>query len=169
MRIYRLVLGMLGRREEAEDVVQEVFVQVFKGIDSFRQEAQLGTWIYRVAVNTCKNRAKYLARRPETRQSELEEVTGQAADHGAGGVTSSALPAPDQEVMGHQAEAIVKRCILELEPDFREVLILRDLENLSYEAICEITRAPEGTVKSRLHRARSMLKEKVSAALGLKL
>jgi RNA polymerase sigma-70 factor, ECF subfamily len=166
-QVFRLVLRMLGNPQESEDVVQDVFVQVFKGIDRFRGDSQLGTWIYRVAVNTCKNHLQYLTRRKVESQHDLEPVVERSLLDRARGVTSSEQAGPEQVLMGHQAESIVKRCLLELEEEFRELLILRDLEDLSYEAIIEITGLAEGTVKSRLHRGRALLREKVAQALGL--
>jgi RNA polymerase sigma-70 factor (ECF subfamily) len=168
-RVYRLMLRMLGRNEEAEDMAQEVFVQVFKAVDQFRGDAKLGTWIYRVAVNLCKNRSKYLSRRHAGAEDELEPLAERASLGQAKGVTSSELASPDQIVEGYQIEAIVKRSIAALDVEFREVLVLRDVEDLAYEEIVEITSLPIGTVKSRLHRARAMLKMKVEDALGEKI
>jgi RNA polymerase sigma-70 factor (ECF subfamily) len=168
-RVFRLMLRMLARKDEAEDMAQEVFVQVFKAIHQFRGDAKLGTWIYRVAVNLCKNRGKYLSRRHSGSEDELDALADRAPLAEAKGITSGELSGPDQVVQGYQVEAIVRRCILELEAEFREVLILRDVEELSYEEIGEITALPEGTVKSRLHRARAMLKEKVERLLGEKI
>lgn len=168
-RVYGLVFRMLGRHDEAEDMAQEVFVQVFKAIEQFRGDSKLGTWIYRIAINLCKNRSKYLSRRHSGSQEELEPAAERAALSSAKGVTAGESSGPDQILQGHQTEQIVKRCILELDDDFREVLILRDVEDLSYEEIMEITGLAEGTVKSRLHRARAMLKSKVTRALGEKL
>lgn len=168
-RVYRLMFRMLARKNEAEDMAQEVFVQVFKAIDQFRGDAKLGTWIYRVAVNLCKNRGKYLARRHSHAEDELEPIAERLALGQAKGVTSSELAGPDQIVLGYQVEAIVKRCIAALDPEFREVVVLRDIEDLTYEEIGEITGLAEGTVKSRLHRARTMLKEKVESILGEKI
>lgn len=165
-QVFRLVFRMLGRRDEAEDAVQEVFVQVFKGIDRFRGDAQLSTWVYRIAINICKNRIKYLSRRHAEAQDELEPAAERGSLEQGSGLTTGELSRPDQVAMGRQAEDIVKRCIWELEPDFREVLVLRDVEDLTYDEICEITGLAEGTVKSRIHRARGMLKAKVNRALG---
>jgi RNA polymerase sigma-70 factor (ECF subfamily) len=167
-RVYRLVHRMLGRREVAEDMAQEVFVQVFKAIDQFRGDSKLGTWIYRIAVNTCKNRSKYLSRRHSDKEEEFEPLAERSLVGEAAG-SSSEYAQPDQVVAGYQIEVIVRKCISELDDDFREVLILRDLEDLSYDDIVAITGHPEGTVKSRLHRARAMLKAKVEALLGEKI
>ncbi len=165
-RVFRLVFRMLGRRDEAEDMAQEVFVQVFKAIGQFRGDSKLSTWIYRIAVNLCKNRVKYLARRHADAQDELEPIAERSQFGGVRGVTYGAVARPDQMVEGYQVEEIVHRCIAQLDPDFREVLVLRDVEDLTYEEIGEITGLAEGTVKSRIHRARTMLKTAVESSLG---
>jgi RNA polymerase sigma-70 factor (ECF subfamily) len=168
-RVFRLVFRMLGRRDEAEDMAQEVFVQVFKAIGQFRGDAKLSTWIYRVSVNLCKNRIKYLARRHDGAQDELEPVAERAPLSQAKGVTFGDVARPDHMVEGYQIEQIVQACIAKLDADFREVLILRDVEDLSYEEIAEITGLADGTVKSRIHRARGMLKASVERAMGEKI
>lgn len=168
-RVFRLILRMLGRRDEAEDMAQEVFVQVFKAIAQFRGDSKLSTWVYRIAVNLCKNRMKYLARRHADAQDELEPIADRSQLADAKGVTFAAVARPDQMVEGYQVEQIVHHCISLLDPDFREVLVLRDVEDLSYEEIGEITGLAEGTVKSRIHRARTMLKASVEGQLGEKI
>ncbi len=168
-RVFRLLLRMLGRRDEAEDMAQEVFVQVFKAIGTFRGDSRLSTWIYRIAVNLCKNRMKYLSRRHSTEQDELEPSAERLPLNEAKGVTYGETTRPDQLVEGFQLERVVQGCIAELDPDFREVLVLRDVEDLTYDELCEVTGLPEGTVKSRLHRARAMLKTAVGQKLGDKV
>ncbi len=168
-RVFRLLFRMLGRRDEAEDMAQEVFVQVFKAIGTFRGDSRLGTWIYRIAVNLCKNRMKYLSRRHAGEQDELEPAAERLPLSEGKGVTLGETTRPDQLVEGFQLERVVQACIAELDADFREVLVLRDVEDLSYEELCEVTGLPEGTVKSRLHRARGMLKAAVGKKLGEKV
>ncbi|HTM46682.1 MAG TPA: sigma-70 family RNA polymerase sigma factor [Polyangiaceae bacterium] len=164
-RVFGLVLRMLGQRSEAEDMAQEVFVQVFKAIDQFRGDAKLSTWIYRIAVNLCKNRNVYLARRQSRKQDEFE-----LAEHDivqARSVQSSVdLEPPDQLVQGQELERIVHAAIARMDAEFREVLVLRDVEDLSYEEIMDITGLAIGTVKSRIHRARLQLKEEISRVTG---
>jgi RNA polymerase sigma-70 factor (ECF subfamily) len=168
-RVFRLVYRMLGRREEAEDMTQEVFVQVFKAIGQFRGDSKLSTWVYRITTNLCKNRLKYLSRRQDGVQDEFDTMGDRApASHGKG-VTFSAVARPDQMVEGYQVEGIVQCCLAELEPEFREVLVLRDIEDLTYEEIGEIVGVADGTIKSRIHRARSALKAKVERVLGEKV
>lgn len=168
-RVFALVFRMLGRREEAEDLAQEVFVQVFKAIDQFRGESKLSTWIYRIAVNLCKNRTKYLSRRQVGEQDDVDAMADRAPLSAAKGVSVGTINQPDELVEGMQLEVIVKRAIQQIEPDFREVLILRDVEDMSYEEIAAVTGLADGTVKSRIHRARAQLRVLVERAAGEKL
>jgi RNA polymerase sigma-70 factor (ECF subfamily) len=168
-RVFGLVYRMLGRRDEAEDLAQEVFVQVFKAIDQFRGDSKLSTWIYRIAVNLCKNRSKYLSRRHAGSQDDVDAMVDRAPLSAAKGVSVGEQSRPDEIVEGMQLERVVKHAIAQLEPEFREVLILRDVEDLSYEEIAAVTGLADGTVKSRIHRARSQLKVLVEKAMGEKL
>lgn len=159
-RVFNLTYRMMSNREEAEDVAQEVFITVFKSIDSFRGDAKLSTWLYRIAANHCKNRIKYLARRHDRSKAEFDERID--ADGAAGAVTApSASPRPDRQLEGVELERIMQRAIAELDDEHRILVVLRDLEELSYDEIAQITELPEGTVKSRLHRARLALRKKM--------
>ncbi|MEZ4294175.1 MAG: sigma-70 family RNA polymerase sigma factor [Polyangiaceae bacterium] len=168
-RVYGLVFRMLGRRDEAEDLAQEVFVQVFKAIDQFRGESKLSTWIYRIAVNLCKNRTKYLSRRHAGEQDDIDAMAERVPMTAARAATVGDVSRPDELVEGMQLEDIVKRSIQKLEPEFREALILADVEDMPYEEIGQIMGVPVGTVKSRIHRARAQLKAHVEKALGEKV
>jgi len=163
-RVFRLVLRMLGDRAEAEDVAQDVFITVFKSIDSFRGESKLSTWMFRVATNHCKNRIKYLDRRARGKKGELDELSEHDALESASMSSSSMVARPDQQAEANQIESIVRAAIAELDEDQRELVVLRDVENMSYEEIQQITGLPEGTVKSRLHRARLQLAKAVQRA-----
>ena len=163
-RVFRLVLRMLGDRAEAEDVAQDVFITVFKSIDSFRGESKLSTWMFRVATNHCKNRIKYLDRRARGKKGELDELSEHDALESASMSSSAMVARPDQQAEANQIEGIVRAAIAELDEDQRALVVLRDVENLSYEEIQQITGLPEGTVKSRLHRARLQLAKAVQRA-----
>jgi len=168
-RVFALVFRMLGRRDEAEDLAQEVFVQVFKAIDQFRGDSKLSTWIYRIAVNLCKNRTKYLSRRHANDQDDVDAMADRLPFSAAKGVSVGGISRPDELVEGMQLEVVVKRAIAQIEPEFREVLILRDVEDMSYEEIAEVTGLADGTVKSRIHRARAQLRALVEKAMGEKV
>src|SRR5439155_6010349 len=157
-RVFNITFRMLGNRAEAEDVAQEVFITVFKTIDTFREEAKFSTWLYRVTVNHCKNRIKYLARRHDRDRDELHEDS-----NGPNGAIGAPVPsAPDRALEGAQMEKLLQDAIAKLDDEQRMVVILRDVEDLSIEEICEITGLPDGTVKSRLHRARLVLRKRLA-------
>jgi RNA polymerase sigma-70 factor (ECF subfamily) len=158
-RVFNITFRMLGNRADAEDVAQEVFITVFKTIETFREEAKFSTWLYRVTVNHCKNRIKYHARRHDQHRDELTETT---ATDGVNGAIAAPVPnAPDRALQGAQMEKLLQDAIGHLDDEQREVVILRDIEDLSIDEICEITGLPDGTVKSRLHRARLALRKKL--------
>jgi RNA polymerase sigma-70 factor (ECF subfamily) len=151
-RVYDFCVRMLGDREEALEVVQEIFVSVHQALPTFRFDSKVSTWIYRISKNHCLNRLKYLERRGRGRSDGLDDVSEEALGSAAGAPTR-----PDEAL---QAEhALVQRAIARLEPDQRALVALRDIEGLSYEEMVEITQLPLGTVKSRLHRAREKLAE----------
>jgi RNA polymerase sigma-70 factor (ECF subfamily) len=148
---------MLGDREEANDVVQEIFVSVHQNVGKFREDSKLSTWLFRISKNQCINRLKYLKRRGRGRSDEYGDVSEEALSGAMG-----APPTPDTALESARERQRVQWAISQLEPDARMLVALRDIEGLSYEEIIEITELPEGTVKSRLHRAR----EKLADLLG---
>jgi RNA polymerase sigma-70 factor (ECF subfamily) len=164
-RVFGLVFRFVGNRAEAEDVAQEVFVTVWKSIETFRSESRLSTWLFRIAANHAKNRIKYLARRSTDRGGLDDAPEGALADVGNLGVaaTHGHVRGPDAALEAAQRGGALERAIASLDEDQRLVVILRDVEELSYDEIGEITGLPEGTVKSRLHRARLALKEFLQA------
>ena len=144
-----------------------MFVQVFKAIGGFRGEAKLSTWIFRIAVNLSKNRTKYLARRRVDSQDHFDGVGDDAPLHGAKDATMAVIARPDELVERHRARGdrrALDRAARARVP--RGARSLRDVEDMSYEEIADITGLADGTVKSRIHRARLQLKEAVELALG---
>jgi RNA polymerase sigma-70 factor, ECF subfamily len=159
-RVYNMTYRMLGSAEEAEDLAQEVFITVFKSIDSFRGESKFSTWLYRITANHCKNRIKYLARRHDRSKSEFDEALDPQTAAAAIAVPRGPVR-PDVQLQGVELEQTLQELIAELDEEQRVLVVLRDIEELSYEEICQITGLPEGTVKSRLHRARLALRKKM--------
>lgn len=158
--VYALVYRMLGDEEEARDLSQEVFVSVFRAIGTFRGDSKLSTWLFRIVTNHCRNRQKYLGRRQHGKRQPYEETDEQAEMTGGDAtVLGERPPRPDREVEGRRLETAIQRAIAALDPEQRELVVLRDIQGLSYEEIQRVTGLPEGTVKSRLHRARLALKE----------
>ena len=157
-KVFNIVFRILNDRQEAEDIAQEVFITVFKHIDQFRGDAKFSTWLYRIATNHARNRIKYLSRRAKKKHQDLDDTPdGDMADNPLG----SSMARPDKQAQAHQLEQIIKEGLGSLGAEHREIVVLRDIENLSYQEISEITGLAEGTVKSRLFRARVQLKEYV--------
>jgi RNA polymerase sigma-70 factor (ECF subfamily) len=156
-KVFNLVYRMLGNRHEAEDITQEVFITVFKTVDTFRGEAKFSTWLLRIAANQSKNRIKYLSRRP-TDGGEVDEAA-QAVAGTPGPIAHAQIDGPDTLLEAAELESLMQQAIASLDEEHRLLVILRDVEELSYQEIGEITGLPEGTIKSRLHRARMAIKE----------
>ena len=165
-RVFAVVFRMLGRRAEAEEVTQEVFTQVFRAIGTFRGEAKLSTWLFRIAVNRATNRRKANQRRGSGRHQDLDSIVDHSELGGAEGVVVGSVARPDELVAGIQLERIVKIAIERVDIDFRQLVILRDVEDLTYDEIAEVTGLARGTVKSRIHRGRVQLRTHVEAILG---
>jgi RNA polymerase sigma-70 factor, ECF subfamily len=153
-RVYDFCSRMLNDRDEAFDVAQEVFVSIHQHLEHFRADAKLSTWIFRIARNQCLNRLKYLKRRGRGATDEFGEANELAISESLGG-----SGAPDEDLTRARERKLVHRAIAELEEEQRVLVVLRDVEGLSYEEMVEITELALGTVKSRLHRAREALVE----------
>lgn len=157
-RIYAFCARMLNDSSEAEDLAQDVFLTLYKNAADFRGESSFSTWLYRIARNQTLNRIKYLERRGRASRRSLDEVGEERLGTDRRG--------PLEIVEGEQTSKIVQGAIGELPEQQRLVLILRDIDGLAYEEIVEITGLALGTVKSRIHRARSALAEKLARTLS---
>lgn len=153
-RLLSAVVHVSGSRDEAEDVVQEAFVQAYLKLTSFAGGSSLYTWLYRIAFNTA------ISRRRKRRGGALE----QARDLGGSEPTDETEPAEDRLLRKERA-AVVQRALAQLPDDFRTVLVLREMEGCDYDTIAQILDLPIGTVRSRLHRARLQLKIELTAVL----
>jgi len=148
-RVYGLALRMLGNAAEAQDVAQEAFLRAHRGLADFRGAARLSTWLYQIVSRLCLNR---LAGSERRLARHGEEALARVPD---------ARPGPDQALERGELEEALHRAIAELPEERRIVVVLRDVEGLAYEEIAEVLELPVGTVRSRLHRARLDLKEKL--------
>jgi RNA polymerase sigma-70 factor (ECF subfamily) len=148
-RVFGVALRMLGNTAEAEEVAQEVFLKAHRGIASFRGEAKLSTWLYAITSRSCLDRLASGEGRLARRKAETPGPLPDAA----------ADPSADME--RSEIENALHRAIAELPEERRIVIVLRDLEGLSYEEIAAALDLPVGTVRSRLHRARMDLKDKL--------
>ncbi len=152
-RVFRFCYRMLGNKDEAAEIAQEVFLAAFRFIANFRGESSLLTWLFRIASNMCKNRIRYNYRRHQSQHAGFDELVERSDFRPVGERPHN----PESLVSGRQLEVAVQDAINRLPEEFRETLVLRDVELLSYEEIQQLLGIPEGTIKSRLHRARSMV------------
>ena len=160
-RVFDFCTRLMGDREEALDLVQDIFVSVHQHLARFRGGSKLSTWIFRISKNHCLNRLKYLKRRGRGRGGAPEDLSDQTL-----GDSPAAPVQPDAALALARDKRRVHQAIALLEPEQRVLVALRDIEGLSYEEIIEITELPEGTVKSRLHRARERLGELIEHLEG---
>ena len=149
--VFNLSARLLGDPEEARDVAQEVFLQVYRMLGRFEGRSSLKTWIYRIAANQCHNRRRFWHRRRRDREEGLEAVPAEAA--GAGGGSS-----PYEEARLGERARRVQAALLQLSFEHRLVLVLREVEGLTCEEVAAALGVPEGTVKSRLSRAREAMR-----------
>lgn len=155
-RVYSLCFRWMGDRQIAEEVAQDVFLALFRSLTRFRGDAQLSTWVYRVVVNHCKNRKLYRRRRKVEQHEALE---GPARDHDDGPERQLPDEGPGTDAPLHTREAteVLNAALAQLDEEQRHIIVLRDVEDMSYEEIADILGLARGTVKSRLHRARGTL------------
>ncbi|MBI1737286.1 MAG: sigma-70 family RNA polymerase sigma factor [Candidatus Rokubacteria bacterium] len=152
-RVFGVALRMLGRRAEAEEVAQEAFLRAHRSVAGFRGDAKLSTWLYAITSRLCLNR---LASAHHRRVRHDDEALARVADDAASAT---------DHLERREREAAVHRAIAELGDERRLVIVLCDLEGLTYEEIAGALELPVGTVRSRLHRARMELREKLEKAL----
>jgi RNA polymerase sigma-70 factor (ECF subfamily) len=151
-RVFGLVMRMLGDREEAADVAQETFLSLHRHGHRFRREARFSTFVYRVAANAALNRRRSLGRK-RAREDAL-------ARRQAAGIDVPVGPRdPEDAAAGVRVQQAVQDALLLLPDELRVALVLYDIEGRSYSDIAAALRIPEGTVKSRIHRARNALRE----------
>lgn len=164
-RMLNIAFRIVGDYDDACEVMQDAFVSAYKNLKGFRQEAKFSTWLTAITVNLSKNRLKRLAIRRQREPVSLDEPV--RTDDGE---VMPDPPSKEPSVLDRMEKQDVKEkvgdCIKELDPDFREVLVLRDLQDLSYEEIAGMLNVAAGTVKSRLFRARESVKECLKKAMG---
>jgi RNA polymerase sigma-70 factor (ECF subfamily) len=167
-RIFQLAMRYMKNREDAEEVTQDVLLKVYRKVDAFRGDAALSSWIYRITFNTAMSR---LRSSRAARVAEQERDRMRAADVDEDRPTSSRQPAdwsrmPDEELLRAQLREAVTIAIAELPEIYRAPVVLRDIQGLSTEEASTRLRLKDQTLKSRLHRGRLMLREKLHSFAG---
>ncbi len=160
--VFNLVSRVMDDPADAADVVQEVFLKVFRNIASFRRDSSLKTWIYRIAVNEARNHRRWFSRH---RRNEV----GLEAEPGETRGYQDWLPDPGQSpyetALTHETHDLIEAALARVNPKFRAALVLREIEGLSYEEISEILDISLGTVKSRILRGREALRKHLADQL----
>ncbi|MGI9429000.1 MAG: RNA polymerase sigma factor [Bythopirellula sp.] len=154
-RVFNTLVRVLGSRDDARDILQDAFVQAFVKLDSFRGEAKFYTWLYRIAMNLA------LSHRRRRRPTESLD----AAKENVGEEPVAQQPAAAQDLIEQERAQLLQQALLKLNDEHRQILVLRELEDCSYETISTILELPVGTVRSRLFRARIQLKEQLKLLL----
>ncbi len=163
--VFNLSYRLLGSYDESADMTQEVFLQIYRKLGSFRRDASLRTWIYRIVINRAKNRQRWWMRR-------IGEMTAMSLDEAEANPTCELIAledalatAPDKALERKEESQLLMHAIEQLPFSHRTVLLLKEIEGLSYDEIAATLNLPLGTVKSRLARARKSLRDKLDPGL----
>jgi RNA polymerase sigma-70 factor (ECF subfamily) len=164
--IYALLYRLTEDPEEARDLTQETFLQAFRNIAGFRGEADLRTWLYRIAVNQARNRWRWWKRRRRDKTVSLDAPVGD--ENGSplsSGLADESAGDPEQQALARERERALMAALATLSRPYREVIVLRDIEGLSYEEVAQALDMNIGTVKSRLSRGRDELRRRLEGSL----
>lgn len=159
--IFNVIYRFLGDYDEAADVTQETFISAYRSFGRFRGDASVYTWLYQIAINQCRNRLRR-RRRPDIAQTVSLDVPVSGGEEAR---TTRDIPdeseAPHRVLERNELQTKIMAAIEALPPDYREVVVLRELRGLSYQEIAEATKLSLDNVKTRLSRARAMLRQRL--------
>ncbi len=166
-RIYRLALGMTKDRHEAEEVVQDTFLRIHRGLRSFRQDSSPGSWIFRIAANSALMSLRAKRRKPQLSLEELpcEESSARRAPLWPSG---DWMRQPEEKLLEKEVTSRMEAAIAELPQKYRLVLLLRDVEGLSNDEVAQTLGLTLPTVKARLHRSRMFVRDALNRYFGEK-
>ena len=157
-KIYNLCLRMCGSSEDAAEAAQDTFLALWRGLEGFREDAALSTWLYRLASNACIDLLRRSKRTVDGISLDDEDVHLEVCDR---------APTPEEHVEGRETQRLVREGLAALPEDYRRVLVLRELHQLSYQEISDTLDVDVGTVKSRISRGRKRLCEFLAKAGNL--
>lgn len=155
-KIFNFIYRFIGNWADASDLSQETFIRVYKSLSGFRQNSSFAAWLYRIAANICRDEL-----RKKRRQSKisLDEIAASSEIS----FTEKGLDCPEKSLEQRERQEMIQKCLNNLPHDYRLVLVMREMQNLSYNEIAEALDCSIGTVKSRLSRARLSFKQKIIA------
>ena len=165
-RVFNVAYRILGDYDEALDISQDAFIQAYRSIGGFRREARFTSWVLTIAVNLCRNRLKYWKRRARNRTRSMDEPIR----HGDSEIVPELpdeRPSSLDALSAQETGKIIREEIMELPEEYRSVLVLREMQEMSYDEVSEILGIAAGTVKSRLHRGRMELRGRLRRRLSL--
>lgn len=164
-RMFNIAYRMMGNYEEASEIVQDAFVSAYRGIKNFRGRAKFSTWLYTIVINLSKNRLKQFKTRLHHEKYSIDNPipTHESQIHGE---PASSEPSALERLEKRETQQKVQECMDSLDGEFKEVLVLRDIQGFSYDEISDLLKVPEGTVKSRLFRAREAFKDCLKKVIG---
>jgi RNA polymerase sigma-70 factor, ECF subfamily len=162
--VFNLIWHIVENQADASDVLQDVFVKVFKGIKGFNGDSSLRTWIYRIAVHEASNHRRGWIRLHRRETTSIDDTESPSAAVAA--ETPSSERRPDQVFEQAEREVVVTQALASLAAPYRAVVVLREIEGLPYDEIAQVLGLAEGTVKSRLMRGRELLRRKLAAYVG---
>lgn len=165
--VYSLLFRLTQNSEEARDLTQETFLRVVQSVKSFRGEASLKTWLFRIAINQARNRRRWWMARRQNVTFSLD--AGRSNDESANlhdTLADASQSSPEEQALQREQSKCLHKALQELTPNFREAVVLRDIEGLSYEEIAETLETSIGTIKSRIARGREELRKKLKRSLS---
>jgi RNA polymerase sigma-70 factor (ECF subfamily) len=169
--VFNFIFQFIGDYEEASDLTQETFLSAWRARDSFRGESKLNTWLYRIAQNHCKNRIKQRGRQREMEGPSLDAgVSGDGVSEGDISATREIADwsaAPERALEQKELGALINRAVDALAPEYRSVLLLREMEGLTYAEIAQATGLTMEAVKTRINRARAMVRQRIEPYLRI--
>jgi RNA polymerase sigma-70 factor (ECF subfamily) len=163
--VYALLYRLTSDAEEARELTNETFLRAFQSINRFRGDANLKTWIYRIAVNQARNRWRWWRRRKRDVTVSLDATDDNHKQPLGATLRNNDAVDPEQETLAHEREGQLREALLGLRQSYREAVILRDVEGFSYEEIADTLEISIGTVKSRISRGRLELRRKLEGSL----
>lgn len=156
-KVYNVAYRVMGNHADACDLAQEAFIKIYQALPGFRGDASFNTWLYHITVNVCRDE---LRRRQRRQVVYIDETSGNGPS--VLETADNPVPTPEEELERSQTKELVQECLNQLSDDYRMILVMREMQDLSYDEIAKILDCSLGTVKSRLSRARQAFKEKIS-------
>ncbi|AEG59648.1 RNA polymerase sigma factor [Desulforamulus ruminis] len=160
-KVYTIAYRLMGNHADASDLAQEAFIKIYQALPNFRGDASFSTWIYHITVNVCRDELRKKQRRPTVSLDDSPNQGNTTYELRSNG------PTPEEALDRNETQVMVQQCLSTLPDDYRIILVMREIQELSYDEIAETLGCSLGTVKSRLSRARQALKEKITKQMEL--